>query len=146
MVPDEIDVNFLRSFRTLIEDGVKKGASFLIITGGGKICRKYQVAAEGLGISSGENLDWVGIHVTRLNAHCLRILLGELSSEEIITDPRFIGNENQLFGGVEARWKLWDFGANRHSVEKEEALQFHLKRECLHVLVQKHLFGLLEHL
>ena len=37
-------------------------------------------------------------------------------------DPRFSGNENQLFGGIEAKWGLWDFGANRHEVEKEEAL------------------------
>ncbi len=37
-------------------------------------------------------------------------------------DPRFSGNENQLFGGIEARLNLWDFGANRYDVEKEEAL------------------------
>ena len=44
-----------------------------------------------------------------------------------VHDPRFNGNENQLFGGVEARWNLWDFGANKYDIEKEEALSHELE-------------------
>ena len=53
-------------------------------------------------------------------------------------DPRFSGNENQLFGGIEAKWNLWDSGANRYDVEKEESLSRELeaklentRSECL---------------
>ena len=43
--PDEIDIGFLKDFKSLILKHVKKGKKFVIITGGGKICRKYQNAA-----------------------------------------------------------------------------------------------------
>ncbi len=42
-------------------------------------------------------------------------------------DPRFNSNENQMYAGVEARWLLWDFGVNRHNIEKEKALIFELE-------------------
>ena len=41
IVPDEINVDFLKDFVSLVNDYTKKGFNFLIITGGGKICRKY---------------------------------------------------------------------------------------------------------
>lgn len=44
-----------------------------------------------------------------------------------IRDPRFGGNENQLFGGVEAKWDILDFGASRHEARKEKALTHELK-------------------
>lgn len=44
-------------------------------------------------------------------------------------DPRFAGNENQLFGGVEVRWDIWDFGANHHEIKKEKSLLEELKEK-----------------
>ena len=40
IVPEEIDVEFLKKFRDLILAQVEKGKKFVIITGGGKTCRK----------------------------------------------------------------------------------------------------------
>ena len=37
-------------------------------------------------------------------------------------DPRFAGNQDQVFSGVEVRWDIWDFGANRHEIRKENSL------------------------
>ncbi|MDO8482824.1 MAG: UMP kinase [bacterium] len=91
IIPDELDLNFLRSIKVLVEAEVRNGKSFIIITGGGKVCRKYQAAAQELGVSSSEELDWLGIHVTRMNAHFFRILMADLAHGEIITDPKVLG-------------------------------------------------------
>lgn len=107
IIPDELDLDFLRSFKALIETEVKNGQSFVIITGGGKICRKYQAAASELGISSPDELDWLGIHVTRMNAHFFRILMGGLAHGEIITDPQVLGEITKpvvIAGGWKSGW------------------------------------------
>lgn len=36
IVPDQIDTNFLKDFKTLVLSNVAKGKKFVIITGGGK--------------------------------------------------------------------------------------------------------------
>ena len=49
--------------------------------------------------------------------------LPEISAVSIYgRDPRFVGNEDQIFGGIEVRWNIWDFGANRHEIRKENSL------------------------
>jgi uridylate kinase len=87
MVPDEIDVSFIKKFKDLIESYVNKQYRFYIIVGGGKICRRYQSAANELARLSPEETDWIGIHVTRLNAHFMRVIFKELAYPDIITDP-----------------------------------------------------------
>lgn len=87
IVSEEIDADFLRQFKTLIESETKKGRKFVIITGGGKICRKYQEAAQKIKSLSSSELDWLGIHATRLNAEFLKILFGDLAENNIILDP-----------------------------------------------------------
>lgn len=90
VVPDGIDAGFVRDFRALILERVGHGESFIIIVGGGRVCRRYQAVAEELGVSGKEPLDWVGIYVTRLNATLLRVAFGEKAHDEIITDPRVL--------------------------------------------------------
>lgn len=70
IIPDEIDVAFLDSFRKLILG--HKDKKFIIVTGGGKTCRKYIQAARDLGISDQEALDWIGIAATNMNEMFLR--------------------------------------------------------------------------
>jgi len=86
IVPDTIDIEFLKEFKKLILVHVEKGKKFVIITGGGKICRRYQEAAEEMGINSHER-DLIGIYSTRFNAEFLRILFGTLAANDIILDP-----------------------------------------------------------
>ncbi len=87
IVPDNIDVDFLKEFKTLILSQVAVGKKFVIITGGGKICRKYQDAFRQVSTPSSDDLDWLGIYSTRLNAEFIRILFGDLAEKIIILDP-----------------------------------------------------------
>ncbi len=88
IVPDKIDVDFLKDFKALILENISKNKKFAIITGGGKTCRNYQVAAKEISQLSSADLDWLGIFSTRFNAEFLRLILGkEHNEKEIITDP-----------------------------------------------------------
>lgn len=88
IVPDEVDADFLKDFRSLILSQVGKGKKFILITGGGKICRKYDAAAKAVANVSDDELDWLGIYATRFNAEFVRILFGEQADKNIITDPK----------------------------------------------------------
>jgi len=87
IIPEEIDIEFLKNFRNLILSQVSKGKKFVIITGGGKVCRKYQDVARELTLPSREDLDWMGIAATRLNAELLRVVFGENAQSKIVLDP-----------------------------------------------------------
>lgn len=86
IIPDEIDVNFLKDFKKLILAEIEKGKKFLIITGGGKICRKYQEVAKALSDPSPEDLDWIGIKSLKLNAELLRVIFKEYAYKEVISN------------------------------------------------------------
>jgi len=87
IVPDGIDTTFLREFSTLIRTHVARGMKFIIIAGGGKTSRRYQDAARDLGDTSTEDLDWLGIHATRLNGHLMRSVFRDLAHPALIKDP-----------------------------------------------------------
>jgi len=88
VVPDEIDTTFLTNLKNFIESEIAShGRRFIIITGGGKITRKYQDAAAKVTKPDPEDLDWLGIHATHLNAHLLRTIFRETAHPVIITNP-----------------------------------------------------------
>lgn len=88
LVPkDGIDTAFIRKFSDLVRRHVKKGRRFIIICGGGTTARAYQQAAAKVTKLTRDDLDWIGIHATRLNAHLLRTVLRDLAHPRIITDP-----------------------------------------------------------
>src|SRR3989344_4812829 len=87
IVPDGIDTQFLSDFRTLILKKVAEGFSFYIITGGGKIARRYRDAAVAINSSSfADDLDWVGIAACRLNAELVRTTFADRAIPEIVRD------------------------------------------------------------
>src|SRR3989338_2713916 len=90
IVPDEIDVEFLKSFKNLILSQVSKGKKFVIIAGGGKVCRRYNDAVKKITTPSKNDLDWLGIATTRLNSELIRISFGDLAFGKIIMDPDLI--------------------------------------------------------
>src|SRR3990167_8675976 len=68
-----IDSNFLKKFNLFIRKHVKKGRRFFIVVGGGAPSRIYRDA--GLAVIdqvTNDDLDWLGVHATRLNAHLIR--------------------------------------------------------------------------
>jgi uridylate kinase len=82
-----IDVSFLKKFGALVRAQVRKGRRFVIICGGGTTARQYQGAADKVTKLTRDDLDWLGIHATRLNAHLLRTIFRDLAHPRIITDP-----------------------------------------------------------
>lgn len=87
IIPDQIDVAFLKNFKKLILAEVAKGKKFLIITGGGKLCRRYQEATKEITNPSRDNLDWIGIASLKLNAELVRVIFDEFASEQIVLNP-----------------------------------------------------------
>lgn len=88
MVPDEIDVNFLKKFRKIILDFVKKGNRVIIVAGGGKICRRYDAATKAIFPKvSNIDLDWIGIAFTKLNAELLKAVFSQQAYEKVIGNP-----------------------------------------------------------
>ena len=87
IVPDGIDTDFLARFKTLILEKVQHGFTFSIITGGGKTARRYQEAANAVTPLSPQDLDWIGIHATRLNAQLLRNIFVGYAHPKIIKNP-----------------------------------------------------------
>lgn len=85
--PSGIDVDFLKKFSALIRKHAKIGKRFVIICGGGATARSYQQAADKVTKLTRDDLDWLGIHATRLNAHLLRTVFRTLAHPRIITDP-----------------------------------------------------------
>lgn len=107
LVPQGIDIGFLQRFRELILEKTRAGSSFYIVAGGGRLSRNYQEAAaqiRGQETLDREDVDWLGIHSTRLNAHLLRTIFIEEAQARIIKNPthRFRGRENIVIG---AGWK-----------------------------------------
>ncbi len=87
IIPDGIDTDFLTRFKTLILEKVQKGFSFSIIAGGGKTARRYQDAAAAVTPLSSQDLDWIGIHATRLNAQLLRNIFVGYAHSHVIKNP-----------------------------------------------------------
>jgi uridylate kinase len=85
IVPDQIDMNFLNEFKRVILS--LENERFVIICGGGKVCRRYQDAAKETGEISKEDLDWIGIRATRLNAELVRTCFGDDAYGKVIHDP-----------------------------------------------------------
>ncbi len=87
IVPDGLDTVFLKNFKHFIEGGLEQDKKFVIITGGGKTARRYQEAASAVSDVNDEDLDWLGIHATRLNAHLLLTILRDVAHPIIVTNP-----------------------------------------------------------
>jgi len=107
IVPNEIDYKFLTQFKAFIENRVAEGFKFLIICGGGATGKRYIEAAKQVIDVTNEDLDWLGIHTTRLNAHLMRTIFKEIAYPIIIThhDERFDVNEAVVVaGGSKPGW------------------------------------------
>lgn len=76
-----IDIKFLGKFNKYIRKKVAQGCRFFIVTGGGATMRYYRdaaVAVCGKQITN-EDLDWLGVHSTRLNGHLLRTIFKDMA-------------------------------------------------------------------
>lgn len=83
----KINIYFLKKFRKFILGFVKQGRQFVIVTGGGTTARAYQKAAKKIARLSFDDMDWLGIHATRINAHLLRTIFRDKAYPIILDDP-----------------------------------------------------------
>jgi uridylate kinase len=88
IVPDQIDTAFLNSFKNFVGEAVAGGnRRFIIIAGGGRTARRYQDAADATHSLEKDDLDWLGIHATRLNGHLLRTIFKDVAHPVMVTNP-----------------------------------------------------------
>lgn len=72
IIPDDVDINFLRKFKKIISKNTKK-YKFIIVCGGGSIARKYINALREAGLNE-ELQSFSGISATRMNARFMSYL------------------------------------------------------------------------
>ncbi len=87
IVPDQIDTDFLKKLKEFIVRETANGRRFIIIAGGGRTARRYQDAAKDVAGLSGDDLDWLGLHATRLNGHLLLTIFREIAYPVMVTNP-----------------------------------------------------------
>ncbi len=102
IIPEEIDINFLRDFKELILGEIQKGKKFVLITGGGKVCRKYQNAAKELSNPTHEDLDWIGIASLKLNAELVRVIFNDVANKEVVANlaESFVFEKDVVIGSA----------------------------------------------
>jgi uridylate kinase len=83
-----IDIQFLKQFNEFIRKRLAEDSTrqFFFVVGGGSTARHYRDAGRDvLGHElSPEDLDWIGIHATRLNAHLVRTIFRDIAHPYII--------------------------------------------------------------
>ena len=93
--PEGPDVAFLVEFRKHLESWLESDADrrIILVIGGGNPARSYQGAYRelerrlGADGTDNEALDWIGIAATKLNAFFVKAAMGELCTDEVVTDP-----------------------------------------------------------
>ncbi len=102
-----VDIQFLTNFNTFIRDQVfSKKRRFFIVVGGGATTRRYQAAASavrGKKISDSD-LDWLGIHATRLNAQLVRTIFVDIADPRVIKHYEIILKIDKPIA-IAAGWK-----------------------------------------
>lgn len=109
IVPDGIDLKFLKKFRALILKKTGQGNKFVIICGGGALARRYQKAAQDLKNFTFSDLDWLGIYSTFLNALLMKTALTPMCYYQVLSDPhekRQLASERPILvaGGYRPGW------------------------------------------
>lgn len=97
IVPENIDWKFLKNFRKLLINEIKKGKKFVIVTGGGYTAREYIQSAGKVTRVAKDDQDWLGIHATRMNAHLIKTIFREYAHPKINKNPRTKENVSKHF-------------------------------------------------
>lgn len=82
VVPENIDIDFLKYFKKIILNNFKK-FNFVIIVGGGKTARNYLNALKEFRVNS-KNRDLMGISITKINAELVKNIFAKNTQKKII--------------------------------------------------------------
>jgi len=104
VVPGKIDTKYLFNFKQMIERNLKDH-KYYIIVGGGNLARDYQNAGREVKKEmKNDDLDWIGIQATKLNAQLVRSVFGDIAYKDIFREPdkvKFVREKIYVGGG----WK-----------------------------------------
>lgn len=90
IAPEGIDLEFLSGFRHVLMNWLNARAHrrVILVVGGGAPARIYQNAARELAKNiKNEDLDWIGIAATKINAHLVRSAFYEDAPCDIVENP-----------------------------------------------------------
>lgn len=81
-----INTQYLKEFtRTVREKIATQNKRFFIFVGGGHVTKEYQYTSERvIGKVKSEDLNWLGVHSTRLNAHLLRTIFHDIALPKVL--------------------------------------------------------------
>lgn len=107
----QIDIPYLHNFEAFIRKQIAKNRRFFLVVGGGYTARQYRDAAKqaaGRDLTD-EDLDWLGIHATRLNAHLFRTIFRDVAYPWILkhfdmVDKNAVGCPLVICGGWKPGW------------------------------------------
>jgi len=102
-----INTDFLKKLNEFVRAQLAshKDRQFFLEIGGGAIARHYRDAGrEVIGKLTNEDLDWLGIHTTRLNAHLIRTIFRDIAHPVIIENYEIIRKVEEPVV-VAAGWK-----------------------------------------
>jgi len=102
-----LDISYIKQFYQFTRAQIaEKNRRFFILVGGGLLSRHYRDA--GAEITGHElekdDLDWLGIHATRLNAHLFRTIFADFAHPIIINDYDYIQKPEKPIV-IAAGWK-----------------------------------------
>ena len=87
VAPEKLDIVYLKQLKSFLEKQTRKGNKFVIVVGGGFVCRNYVKSALKIKKLSLVEQDWLGIAATRFNAFFLKTILGGLACPKIFDRP-----------------------------------------------------------
>jgi len=103
---DGVNIRFLKKLNAFVRKYIKRGKRFFLVAGGGITARQYRDAGKSvIGDLSDKDLDWLGIHATRLNAHLIRTIFEDVAHPRIIENyDKKLSNWNEPLV-IGAGWK-----------------------------------------
>ncbi|MBA3724621.1 MAG: UMP kinase [Candidatus Levybacteria bacterium] len=109
IVPNEgIRTEFLQQLNTFIRNELAKDKTrqFFLVAGGGTTARKYiEAGREVVGHDlTPEDLDWLGVHSTTLNAHLIRTIFRDIAHPKLVRHYDIIRKAHESVV-VAAGWK-----------------------------------------
>ena len=102
-----IDTKFLSEFNTFIREQLDAtSAQFFLVVGGGQTAKHYIDAGQSVVGHSlvPDDLDWLGIHASRMNAHLVRTIFQDLAHPLVLKHYEIIRKVTEPIA-VAAGWK-----------------------------------------
>lgn len=80
-----IDIIYLRKLNSFVRKHVAEGRRFFIVCGGGRVARYYQNTAQKvISTLTNDDVDWLGIHATRINGHLVRAIFHDIAHPRVV--------------------------------------------------------------